>query len=151
MSDSTSKASSNIQVLVRIRPMNDAELSSKGSLGRTNALSVIPGENRISVANDAMLEDTGIASGGKWRRNTERMRDINVSAREMQRKKVLEQSMDMSLMGDQSFSLGGSGSNKSFDFDSVLPPTCSQADTYDHVRGIVETCLQGYNGTVSFS
>lgn len=145
----SSKSSSNIQVLVRIRPMNEAELNSTGSLGRTNVMSVIPGENIISVANDAIVEDVGIASGGKWRRNTERMRDISVSAREIQRKKMLEQSMDASFTVDHSFSLSSnSSSNRMFEFDYVLPSTSSQADTYDHVKDIVETCLQGYNGTI---
>ena len=146
ISDPMIKSSSNIQVLVRIRPLNEAELNSKGSLGRTNALSVIPGENRITVACDS-LEDIGIASGGRWRRNTGKMRDINVQAREMQRRKMMD-CMDTSvMMGDQSFSVGASA--RTFDFDTVLAPTCSQLDVYGHVKNIVDACLQGYNGTVS--
>jgi len=146
--------SSNIQVLVRIRPLNEKELTSKGSLGRTNVVSVIPpGGNSITVVNDALIENVGIA-GGKWRRNTERSRDVNIQSKEMARRKLLDQSsgmLDSNVSALDSSIVGhASASNKTFDFDTVLPPSSTQADVYEKVKNIIDGCLQGYNGTVKF-
>lgn len=144
----------NVQVLIRIRPLSHTELTSRGSLGRTNVVTVLPGD-RISVASSSLLEDVSIAApGAKWRKNSEKMRDINVQAKDSQRKRLwLEQQqqsiLDMSTasaLGDQSFS--HAPSSRQFDFDSVLSVQSSQVDVYERVSSIIDACLKGYNGTV---
>ena len=48
----------------------------------------------------------------------------------------------------RSVSLGPDKSGGQFTLDAMLGPDSSQQDVYDQISGIVDSVLQGYNGTL---
>jgi len=139
-------ATANIRVLVRVRPHNNAELNDRGPTGRSNVLTLNTKANgQIDFSNSESKEssaDTITVNNTSASPNNE---DNNSSS--------LGNTMRRMTTGYASDSDNGvagaaASNNKQFTFDAVHGTRSTQDEVYESVHGIVDSVVDGYNGTI---
>ena len=141
-------APANVRVLVRIRPLNRSELNSRGSIGRSNVITI---DNSFSGKIDFKNGDDGrrhSAVGGTISVNSSTVEDSSNARR---RQMGIDSGRLSGYTSDgDSVSTGNTSASVSrqFTFDAVHGARSTQTEVFDSVKGIVDAIAAGYNGTI---
>ncbi len=174
-SSSTSSSSSsfaptetaNIRVLVRVRPHNHTELTERGSVGRTNVLT-LDNNSKVNQSIDFNSESSKESNSLSSSSSSSTSATITVKGIDDNdvgnssnsslsgstanvRRRMTTSSVGYTSDGDNGGVLINSSSNsysKQFTFDAVHGPRSTQSEVYESVKGIVDAVVQGYNGTI---
>jgi len=121
---SSNVAPANVRVIVRVRPLNDAELNKYGPIGRVNALTL---DNDVYNCSDDLEES---AKKSSFKNSTIMVGNFS------------------SGNAYESDETSSSAATKRFMFDAVHGPKSTQNEVFDSVEGIVDAVASGYNGTI---
>ena len=97
------------------------------------------------------MADRQAVSGNKGEciRTLCRFRPLNAREKALQGGTGTDTAYAMTLGDDgRSVWLGADKSGGQFTLDAMLGPDATQQDAYDQISGIVDSVLQGYNGTL---
>ena len=159
-----SAATANIRVLVRVRPHNNAELTERGSAGRSNVLTfdTRKSNQNIDFNKDSDRESSSSSSSGATLtvKGTDENEGGNVmnlpplssssssATSAIARRRLTGSTVGYSSDGDNGTSVGANTTSKQFTFDAVYGPKSTQCEVYESVKGIVDAVSEGYNGTI---
>ncbi len=173
---SSSEETARVRVLVRIRPHNQKELESSGSIGRSNVLTI---DNRksnnecIDFGNNNCVEENKENSSSSSSSATITVRGVNEdytssnydngngSSSSSSGLPPITSTRRLTGNGGVGYTSDGESANniitstssstsysKQFTFDAVHGPRSTQCEVYESVKGIVDAVAQGYNGTI---
>ena len=166
ISSAAAIGTANIRVLVRVRPHNHAELTERGTIGRSNVLTLDsnsksnqgidfnnesnrdPSSSSSSTASSATITVKGVddndVNGGCANSSVTASASVANS-----RRRLTGNNIGYSSDNDNTAASTLSSSySKQFTFDAVHGPRSTQSEVYESVKGIVDAVVQGYNGTI---
>jgi len=126
-------APANIRVLVRVRPLNNSELTERGVIGRTNVLNLDTSSNG----------NGNIDFNGENKENSGATISMNNAHDNNRRLTNTDSRAGYTSDGDVN-----AGYSKQYMFDAVHGERSTQSEVYDSVKGIVDAVAAGYNGTI---
>lgn len=130
MSSTTDQAPANVRVLVRVRPFNERESSSK-----FNPTSVLEVDNNGMKPSIDFGMDSSLSND-----NNSNKSEGTIS--------IVEQSGGYTSGYDSGANNNNNNVQRSFTYDAVFGSTSKQTDIYDSVKGIIDAVCAGYNGTI---